>query len=393
MPALNTFTDWLNYTPSVFLTDPDQFMNDAIVQMPMIGRLLIGRDPREVLQGGATIRDPLKLSVQTTLRRFSPADPYGGYALRQSSTLGEIRWRFIRDHMAFTEAEIMLNQPGGNPMRLWKRVRTSKEQDLFTSKFNGMEDLWLADPSVVSGAGEADIEGAAGTHPYPLYALVNEETNRLPQGWTGNRVQGIDRTIQTNYQNVLNQYDFNQPDDQDADNDGLLDAFEETWLELQWEPPQVPGVPTERYFQRSGRDPRRMFIAASTQGVRFYKRRLLERNDTLAGRSDPAYDNPKYGGIPVVQASNLGTATLYEPASGAANARVAETGAAADVGHRYYWLDGNYLVPIFHVEKFFQRMPAMILPDQPDTTVQICQTWYNFFLRSAKRQAIVSPGA
>lgn len=388
MTALSEFTDFQNMTPPVYITGPNEMVNDAIVQVPLLGRLLLNRDMHQILQGGSEIRDTVKLNVTKTYKTYTPGAPFGGYGLRQSSSLNKINWRYNRDHMAWTEAELRQNIPAGLTAQarggVYKRLQFSKEQDLWTSIFNGIEDQILA-----PAAGEtANMESANGETPYSLYSLINEETNRVANGWTN--VQNIDRTAgtaeATAWQNALVQYDYAQPDDQDADNDGLLDAFEEMYLTLQFIPPRLSG--TEQFFQRSGRDPVKMFIATSTGGVQFYKRRLLERNDTTAGRQDPAYTAPKYGGIDVVQVSNLGSATLYDGDSTAATELNATT-----PGYRYYWIDGNFLTPVFHVEKFFDRRPSFVLQTQPDTTVKIVDVWYNMFLNSAKRQGIVTPGA
>ena len=388
MTALSEFTDFQNMSPPIYLRGPTEMVNDAIVQVPLLGRLLLNRDMNQILQGGSTIRDTIKLNVTTTYKTYSPGSPYGGYPIRQSSSLNEIRWRYSRDHMAWTEAELLQNIPAGQTAQarggVYKKLQYSKEQDLWTSIFNGIEDQLLAPAADET----ANMESAGGEKPYSLYALINEETNRVANGWTV--VQNISRTDgsanATNWQNRRVLYDANQPDDQDSDNDGLLDAFEEMYLTLQFIPPRLPG--TEQFFQRSGRDPVKMFIAASTSGVQVYKRRLLERNDTLAGREDPAFTAPKYGGIDVVQVSNLGSATLYDGASTPATESNATTS-----GSRYFWIDGNFLTPIFHVSKFFDKQKSFVLQEQPDTTVQIVSVWYNLFLNSALRQGIVSPGA
>ena len=290
--------------------------------------------------------------------------------------------------MTWVDKEIEQNVPEGlSPgarHALYKRLFTSKEQDFWTSVFNSLDAALLANP----GGNVTSMEDASGTEPIPLYAWINEETDRVASGWT--TVGGIDATTNPNWQNELRQYDFAQPDDEDGDNDGLLDAFEAMYLQLQFKPPNiVPG--TERFFQRSGQDPRKMFIGTSNTGLQFYKRRLLERNDRTFGAQDPAYPGPTYAGIPVEQISSLGTMAVY---AGDSSTFVSETAATVTTtGYRYYFVDGNFLVPIIHVRKFFQKQPSFVLQDQPDTTVQLVGLWWNLFCRSRKRLGIVSPGA
>ena len=143
MSALSEFTDFINYAPPIYFTGHTEMVNDAIVQVPLLGRLLLNRDMSTILQGGSTIRDTIKLNVTTTYKTYSPGAPYGGYNIRQSSSLNEIRWRYNRDHMAWTEAELRQNIPAGQTAHsrggVYKPLRFSTAQDLCTSIFNGTE--------------------------------------------------------------------------------------------------------------------------------------------------------------------------------------------------------------------------------------------------------------
>ena len=67
-----------------------------------------------------------------------------------------------------------------------------------------------------------------------------------------------------------------------------------------------------------------------------------------------------------------------------------ETGYATD-GYRYWWLNGNYITPIFHGQRYFWEMEPFRLEKQPFTTVQPVDIWWNVFLHSRQRQGIVAP--
>ncbi len=396
MSALSEFTNFQDFTPPVYIKSPSDMQNDAIVQAPLMGRLLLNRSMSEVLQSGRDIRETPLLSVTSTFQNYTPGDSVGGYQNPQDGSVSIAQWRFSRDHMSWTEAELTLNVPEGTTRRkrasLYKDLAFRKEQRLWTSVFNGMEDRLLADPA----GREADIETASGEFQHPLYALINEETNRLPDGWSGNAVQNISRTVpavansQQGWQNRRQLYDHAQPDDEDNDGDGLLDRFEDMRLQLDFRPPSMAG--TQQYFQKSSMDPVKMFVAASGPGIKFYNRRLMERNDTLASREDPAYVNSKYAGVELFHVAGLGSAVLYQTSTAA---RAAEEGSSVtNTGPRYFFINGNFLRPVFHVSKFFDKQKSFSLAaaGQPDTQVQIIDIWWNLLLLSSLRQGIVSPG-
>jgi hypothetical protein len=383
--------------PPQYLTSPQDMVNDAIVQAPMFGRLLMGRNPSEVLQGGARIRDTILLSVLSTYQSFLPGEGIGGYANRQSASLQSVDWRFGRDYWMYTEPELDLAIPeGASPERrhaVYKSLRHAKEQEMWTSLFNGIETQIFADPATAQN----DMEAQSGKEPYGLYALVNAETNRLPisaagVAWT--TVMGIARATETGFQNVLANYDFADPDDIDGNGNGLLDALEDGVIQTNWIPPRpmANNAPaTEEYFQRSGQDPSKRFIGCSNTGLRFYKRRLLEHNDRTVEAQDPSYTQPKFAGIPVENFTRMGTATWYNNA--AATAKVSELAATVNVpGPRFFGIDGNYLKPVIHETNFFKRVAPFMLPGQPDSHVNLTVVYFNLFLRSAARQFVVAPG-
>lgn len=396
---LSEFTNFVRMVPPQYLTDPREMINDAIVQAPLFGRLLMGRNPSEVLQGGSRIRDTILLSVVSTYGSFLPGEAIGGYSNRQSATLHSIDWRFGRDYWMYTEPELDLAIPEGASAEarhgVYKSLRKAKEQEMWTSIFNGIETQLFADPAPA----ESQMEAQSGKEPYSLFALVNSETNRNPgadafgTAWT--TVMGINRTVETGFQNVLTNYDFNDPDDIDGDGDGLLDALEDGVIQTNWIPPRPMGKntpATEEYFQRSGQDPAKRFIGCSNIGLRFYKRRLLEHNDHTVEAQDPSFRFPRFAGIPVENCTRFGTATWYPNVGATAN--VSELAATVNVpGPRYFGIDGNYLKPVVHTSNFFKRVAPFMLPGQPDSHVNLCVVYWNLFLRSAARNFVTAPGA
>jgi hypothetical protein len=387
MPTpLLEFQQFVNSTPFVYVTSPDEFLNEAVFRMPILGRLLRGRAASVVLQGGQKIRDIIKLNVPITGGHFLPNEPIE-YQIAENGVLHEVEWRFHREHMGYVESVIALNMVAGlspdSRRTFYKRLLFSIEQDLWTKIYNGLENDTLADPANDA----ASTEGTGGRRPLPLYAIVNEYDNGLPPGWT--TVAGVDPTANEGWVPIRKRYDYTDAADEDNDNDGLLDAFEQTYQELQWQP-IADGPAAQKYFQKSGMDPARRFIAASAEGLTLYHRQLQERNDTLNRWGDPHFGQPKYADVEVVQVSQMGKVKWYAGSGG----NTTETSATVTTkGPRYLWLDGNYLKPIFHVTRYFEMTEWMRLQNQPDTMVRNVFTYWNLFPCSRQRLAIVAPGA
>jgi hypothetical protein len=62
-----------------------------------------------------------------------------------------------------------------------------------------------------------------------------------------------------------------------------------------------------------------------------------------------------------------------------------------DSGARYWWVNGNYLTPIFHSRRYFEKHEVLRHPNQPFTYVQVVDCWWNLFCNSRQRQGIVAP--
>ena len=114
---------------------------------------------------------------------------------------------------------------------------------------------------------------------------------------------------------------------------------------------------------------------------------LRDANDTLVGKQDPAYNMPQYSGIDLLYVAHLDDATIY----GDTTADDAETAAGDNAGYRYWWLNGNYMTPVYHARRYMEKHDPMRHPNQPFTTVQPVDCWWNLFCNSRQRQGIICP--
>ena len=143
-----------------------------------------------------------------------------------------------------------------------------------------------------------------------------------------------------------------------------------------------------------------------------YRNALRLSNDTLVSYQDASYSSPAYAGIDVTYCSDLDNAAIY-PANSSAVAQVcgASTGynsVAVAAGAfpqfgtesgtntivqapRYFFVNGNYLTPIFHARRYFKQHEVLRHPNQPFTYVQPVDCWSNLFCNSRQRHGVVAP--
>jgi len=360
--ALSNFNDFMNLTGPRYLTSAEQVVNEAVENTYLLSRMLKGKGMDSVIQGGSTIRDTLMLDENNTYDHYQPNDTFT-WTNPEVATNLEIDWRFSIDHLSWTDQEIEL-QVGDGLSRdaqkvVYKRLKRLKEQRLWTSLMNGMEaDLWR----LPADSGTTDMESTTGKVPYSIPAFIHEDNSGAAHwNFGSDTLQGLDISVAgSKYNNQVSNYDYADPDDSDGDNDGLLDAFDEMFLKVQ-------------------------FIRG---GINLYKRMLRDANDTLVNRQDPAYNNPQYSGIDVMYISKLDSAAIFDNSSTGA----VET-SATTAGYRYYWVNANYLTPVFHSRRYFFKHDVMQHPNQPFTHVQPVDCWWNMFCSSRMRQGIVAPGA
>jgi hypothetical protein len=369
--ALSTFTDFIDTTGPSFLTSAEDVVNEACKNNYLLRRFLRGQGPSETVQGGSSIKDTIMFDEESTFQYYEPNQTFT-WENPQVVENWEIQWRFCVDHMAYTDAEVELNVGTGMSRAArhtaYKRLKRIKEQRLWTSILNGMEDALFSIPS--NGA----MEATTGTKPYSIPAFLNEETNGLYSGFTS--VQGLAPATYSKW--VPQQKTYGSTDVDNADN--IISKMDELFLDVQFTPPPSH----QEYFD----DPslNAMFIACSKAGQRIYTQLLRSSQDTFvtASRQDPAYQSPKYAGIDLVHAPKLDEYAGY---TGGTKTELTAT----DKGPRYYFINGNYMKFVFHTTRYMYQHPAMRHPNQPFTTIVPVDSWYNFVCRSRQRQGILSP--
>ena len=372
--ALQNFNDFMTTTGPRYMTSAGKLINEAAKHTYILSRFLRGRGMERVIQGGTKIKDVLMFDEQNTYGHYHPNDTVTWENPQFTEDI-EVPWRYSYDHMAWTDQEIEHNIPDSMSREAqkvqYKNLKKAKEMRMWTSMINGMEDdLWKdADNQ------QAAMESASGKQQYSIPAFITENTtNYHPTGWT--TIQGVDPATESKWRNQVSTYDYDDPDDTDNDRDGLLDAFQEMFYKVRFIPPSTK----RQYFENARLN--RQFICCSRGGINLYQNMLRASNDSLVSKQDPAYLNPTFGGIELVYVAALDTATIFGGAT--------ELNASTD-GYRYWWLNGNYITPVYHRNRYIHKKDPMNHINQPWSWVCPVDCWWNLFLNSRQRQGIIAP--
>jgi hypothetical protein len=443
MPSISTFNDFMTATGPSYLTSADQVINEAVKNTYAFSRLLKGKTAEQTIQGGTEIRDVIMFDDSRTYDHYQPNDTF---VWRNPQVTDYVRapWRFHIDHMSWTDAEVELNagETSASTKVAYKRLKRIKEQRMWTSMLNGFEeDLW-APPSIANmesdsgklpyslpffltevGQNYGGAIGHRGTAPYTATTNTSHTVMRISpfteNRWTNllelynceaaglnpaNANWGTTATPSLDGDTVYNQSGtaatFNVPN--------LFNAMDTMFMRLKYEAPST----RQQYFENDNLN--RQMILTSRVGVQNYRNALRQSNDTLVSYQDASYSSPSYAGIDVTYCSDLDTAAIYPAGAAAvtqsiggfnaagavitAGAPVSSGGFGTEFGTntivkapRYYFVNGNYLTPIFHSRRYFKQHEVLRHPNQPFTYVQPVDCWSNLFCNSRQRHGVVAP--
>jgi len=384
--ALSTFNDFVDTTGPSFLTSAQDVVNEACRNNYLLRRFLKGKGPGEVVQGGTKIKDTMMFDEKNSLQYYQPNDTFT-WENPQVLDNWEIDWRFCVDHMSWTDQEVELNSGGGMSRsarhQQFKALKRSKEQRLWTSILNGMEDALFRLPSTA----EMEGSGAAVTRPYSIPTFINECTNgghNTTAEAAFLTVQGISGATQSKWTPQAVPYTA-YTDDVSA---GVIGAMDKCWMDTQFTPPPSH----QEYFENPSLNAQ--FIACSQTGQRVYVNVMRTLQDTFvtSSRQDPQYMRPQFAGVDIERVVALDTYAGYGQVDGSV-AGGNETTTNKMEGCRYYFINGNYMKPVFHSSRYMYTHPTMRHPNQPFTTIVPVDSWMNFICRSRQRQGIVYPSA
>jgi len=382
--SLEIFDDLMNITDVATTGVQKKLTNLATRKTYILPRFL--RNPEgggqtEIFQGGKKIRMYRMFDEKSTRKHYRPGEPQK-WARPQVTNYSEISWRYTIDHMSWTDQEVEHNAGGMNRedrKAAYRDFKSVLEQRFWTSAMNGLEDDLFRQPN------QAAMEASDGTDPYSIPCFVNENANGLytaAASGTWTTLEGVASASQSAW--VCQQETYAQLPGADWD---LFQAFDLMLLDVGFDQLPEHEIYSEPKSQVA-------FIATSKQGrANFSSASRIDQDLWVtAGRQDPAFKGPMFGGIPIVYVSNLDTNSLY-PGSSTGGLDPEEGANVTASGPRYYWLNTDYIKPVFHKKKYMKKLGVKEDIDLPESKVLPCTIWHNMICEAPNRQGVVSPSA
>jgi hypothetical protein len=367
------FLDFVLATRTLKITPPEAIINEATKRTYLVGEMLRGRNNTETFKGGSKLADFIQVSDNNSFRTYRPTETQTPVAVDTMKKI-EIPWRFTSANWSWTDEEAELNF--GDPDKYFDHVKRY-EAGCVTSIVNGMENLLWAAPN------NAQMEAEAGSEPYSIPTFVTELDNATPTGFS--TIMGLNPTTTTQWQNQREGYTKANLETQNSTT-GLFATFDKLMRKVQFK--KLNWAMAAKYWEDNNM--RRMKIVTNGNGQDIYKRVLRASNDRLITPQDPNYGDPSYAGYPVEYIEQLDTAAVYSGTLGASHT----SGVANTDYPRYYFLNLEYLFPIFHTVKYFEKSaPKDGGANQPNMHVQYIWTWFNLWCASRRRHGIVYPSA
>ena len=392
--ALADWTDLNLAVGSARWTKPDNFINDALKRNYIWTRFSRGKGMADMFQGGSNIKFNLIFSNPTEIVEMYKPGAETTYTSPQTLKEATLGWRHLRARRLINDHEMRHNHGIGDSRFSSEYVAQQFVNlvKLFDSQLYGSILDYVEERFWANGASQqAEMENTDGSLMYSLNSLVTEDVTDYHQsGWTN--IHGIDPATESAWRNQTQTYDYDDPDDSAGQGDGLIDAFDDMLTDVDFRSPdvyasQANALPDSEQWYRTDRQ----IILCSAGGLNLMKRLLRALNDRLvvAGGQDASYNRPTFNGVELVWSQQMASATIFG-ANGQTNNT--ELSATPD-GYRYYWLNGNYLKWVFHIDNYFKKMGPFRLERQPDSQAILVDSTCNMGVTSRRHQGIVFPAS
>ncbi len=225
------------------------------------------------------------------------------------------------------------------------------------STYQTIESGWWTTPSLAS------METAAtATTPYSIRAWITED-GLAPSGFT--TIGNQNPSTQAKWRNQVSTYTAGAIDIT------LEDALSDQFLKVNFESPPT----MEKYITDTKWD--KFNILTDINGRKTYQRITKQSNDRLVGDGKDlgVYTQTlMYAGVPVVYIKEM-DAIGY-----------------ASTQPRYFFVNSDYLYPVWHTSAYFEETEPMNSVNQPWVYVVHSDTWYQLICTSRQRNGIVVPG-
>ena len=401
--AVSLYNNFMEAQGPLYITSPSDVINDAQIHRTYSTGALMGGDRgmKKMVTGGSEIRFATFFQTGQVTKHIQPGETRT-WSQPQKLVHGAAKMRYRETHMAWTRQVIMHNEGArfGNPDAMFHQFvdhRRHLEQQMWT-------DYWDFDESHVwSEPDYTEMEAAAGGTEGKFYcipAFINEYTNGLynnsgTAGTAWTTIEGLDPTSSTRGQTSF-KHDVVTYSREIVSNNhligtsNLIAAMDKAWKKTHFEKPPKAG----EYYTDPAYNSQQIFTSEAGQLAYTTALRASQDLFVISGRQDPAFTDPSYNFIPVKYVTALQTATLYPAGTaGAITNNVAESSTETlnGVGPRFYFVNSNFLYPVFDKDMFFERGKVREHFNDPDTFVMPVFIWGNLLCPSRKRHCLIRP--
>lgn len=346
---LSLFSDWLKSTNEKIITGPNDVLNEVVSQTYFLGDLMKGKGVGKVVRSGTTFTDRIQLSDTTQFGWYNPNEAFNPSNDDVLQTITN-RFRFAKNNWVYTNQELMLNE--GDQLTQFKNLRNVKMNACKTNTLNNLEQALWATPSTTT------MEAATGTRPYSIRAFITED-GAMPAGFS--TLEGIDATVYTRWKNKVANYTIASIDTT------LIPAFDEMFhLVVFQAPPTAQAYMADTNFSK-------FKILTNKDGRKKYMQLTRDSNDRATPANDLGWTAGEvlYNGIPIRYITELDNLSY------------------ATTNPRFFWINSDFIYPVFHTERYFKNEDPMNSVQQPFTRVVYNDTWMNLYCGSRQRNGIV----
>lgn len=376
--ALGDFLDFIEATGDLYLKGRQDFQNDASQQTFFWSKLSNGLGDKMFVNGGASIKRPIMFDSNGSFAEYGNTQERTWTDNQTMQKMTEYL-RYADAHFVVRDQEVLLNEGGGGDGQFHQyfNLKEQKVGSTMTELWNGVENQLFAEPSVSLMEGD----GSTQVSPKSLFVYINEDTNGLHarNGTTWTSKSGIAPATHTDWDHYRDTYSSANMGSYDT----ILEGLDRCVDEINYEQPSS----YEQYFASPAMQ--RCFILTSTVGRTALK--YLNRNgqDTWERFGEGGIKDPTHNGIPVYRAKQMDTATVWDDGSSGNT-----TEALADLkGPRFMVLNGNYMHPVCHSDRYFYMDDPMRHPNDPEAYVVRYVIWHNLVATSLRHQALLSPAS
>ncbi|TPV96172.1 MAG: hypothetical protein B7733_06390 [Myxococcales bacterium FL481] len=408
MNGYTVFADLMASVTPAILSGAQRALNAATENntYELTSRMLKGRDMSQTVKGGGKIQDYIFLKQPQTASFIDPWEEID-YASPQTMVVWEGGWRFLHDYTTWSEPDVdLVSGSLTGEAKFWKMKDhiEQKHMAMWTSTVDKIENGHIAVPDVNK------MEDTGGKQPYSINAGINEwpvfgpSTTQKPirglrpalydsvQSGTWTTFMGINPTTPGNENwGCYQDYYEDLPSTAGGVNPTwtLFRAFSRTLKKTKFQ--RLPG-----HAKFSDPNDRPKFIAASIMGCTMYEEGVRGgQNFFTDAKSDPAYPNGHFAGIPLVYVSSKDEAPIY-PTGGGSVGSTTILGTEEDTdgpgwgGARFEWISEfvNFAV---HDRNYFRKDPPQKPGKQPLMWKMDTHTWYNLLNRNRRTCAVVYP--